>query len=213
MNTNPRAIRILCYGDSNTYGATPDDLARQPANIRWTGQLQNILGDCYEIIEQGLGGRTTDLDESENQHRNGRIYLRPLVESANPFDYFVLMLGTNDLKAQFSRNAGNITAALELLITDVRKYARTNTGAAPHILLIGPSNINSHAPDFRPDMWAAVEEIPKLAVLLKEAAPEWKVNLIDARAVTKPGDDGLHFATESHRPLAEAVAKIIQVST
>jgi lysophospholipase L1-like esterase len=38
MNTNPKARRIVCYGDSYTWGYIPDtNHKRYPANKRWTG--------------------------------------------------------------------------------------------------------------------------------------------------------------------------------
>ena len=38
-------MTILCYGDSNTWGATPGTGARIDENKRWTGVCQRILGD------------------------------------------------------------------------------------------------------------------------------------------------------------------------
>jgi lysophospholipase L1-like esterase len=59
MNTDPAAKTILCYGDSNTRGQTPDRTGRRrSADIRWTGVLQQNLGVGYSIIEashQALG--------------------------------------------------------------------------------------------------------------------------------------------------------------
>lgn len=52
---------ILCYGDSNTYGLKSDLVSRYPRNVRWTGILQEKLGSEYYVIEEGLGGRTTDV--------------------------------------------------------------------------------------------------------------------------------------------------------
>ena len=62
MNTNPQATKILCYGDSNTYGQKPDKTGRYEANFRWTGVLQDLLGNSYYVVEEGLGSRTTDLN-------------------------------------------------------------------------------------------------------------------------------------------------------
>ena len=45
--------RILCYGDSNTWGFSPYDGHRQAR--RWT-RLLNL--DQTEIIEEGLNSRT-----------------------------------------------------------------------------------------------------------------------------------------------------------
>lgn len=45
---------ILCYGDSNTYGYNPVNGLRYPKDVRWTGVLQKMLGEEYEVIEEGL---------------------------------------------------------------------------------------------------------------------------------------------------------------
>ena len=52
-------IRILCYGDSNTWGTIGkwvenDDPSLRYEN-RWTQILQQQLGDKYTVIEEGLG--------------------------------------------------------------------------------------------------------------------------------------------------------------
>ena len=36
--------KILCYGDSNTFGYNPYDASRYNEHTRWTAILQNILG-------------------------------------------------------------------------------------------------------------------------------------------------------------------------
>jgi lysophospholipase L1-like esterase len=58
MNTNPNAKTIVCYGDSNTWGDNPDFDERYPANVRWPGILQDLLGDEYDVVNEGLRGRT-----------------------------------------------------------------------------------------------------------------------------------------------------------
>jgi hypothetical protein len=69
MNTTPSAINILCYGDSNTWGKIPGTTPAQryPVDVRWTGLLQTRLGIGYEVIEEGLNSRTTDLAEDVAQ--------------------------------------------------------------------------------------------------------------------------------------------------
>ena len=51
--------RILCYGDSNTWGYIPLTEKRYPPEVRWTGRLQRLLGPDYQVLEDGLSGRTT----------------------------------------------------------------------------------------------------------------------------------------------------------
>ena len=83
---------ILCYGDSNTYGLRPDSNQRYPREIRWTGLLQKSLGEDYYVIEEGLSGRTTLWDDPIEEHKNGKTYLFPCLESHSPIDLVVLML-------------------------------------------------------------------------------------------------------------------------
>lgn len=54
MKTNTTAKRILCYGDSNTWGRVPSHMGmeRYPIDTRWPGILQGLLGEDYEIIEE-----------------------------------------------------------------------------------------------------------------------------------------------------------------
>lgn len=98
MNTNPKAIRILCYGDSNTWGQNPHTWERYASNERWTGRLQDLLGENFEIIEEGLCGRSTVLERENRPGGNGKPYLLPCVMSHNPIDIVILNLGTNDFK-------------------------------------------------------------------------------------------------------------------
>ena len=78
--------QILCYGDSNTWGADPaDDSQRFEWPVRWPGVLQRELGgEDFHVVEDGLGGRTTVYDdpllaapERQGAHRSGARVPRP----------------------------------------------------------------------------------------------------------------------------------------
>lgn len=56
---------ILCFGDSNTFGTNPSG-GRWPRNQRWTGILQERLGNEFYVMEEGLGGRTAAADASRH---------------------------------------------------------------------------------------------------------------------------------------------------
>ena len=52
-------IRILCYGDSNTWGyISGSNHQRYGNDERWTRVLGKLLGDKFEVIEEGLNSRT-----------------------------------------------------------------------------------------------------------------------------------------------------------
>ena len=50
--------RILCFGDSNTWGLIPGTGKRFADGVRWTSIIRNDLEQSgYEIIEEGLCGK------------------------------------------------------------------------------------------------------------------------------------------------------------
>ena len=56
--------RILCFGDSNTYGYIPGGNGRRYGpDVRWTGLLSAWLKPECLIIEEGLPGRTTVFED------------------------------------------------------------------------------------------------------------------------------------------------------
>lgn len=105
MITNPHAKVIVCYGDSNTWGDVPNENRRYAPNIRWTGILQNILGDDYEVVNEGLCGRTFKAIEPNKEHRAGLVHLRSILQTNEPTDLIAIMLGTNDVKTTFDLSA------------------------------------------------------------------------------------------------------------
>lgn len=75
-------MKILCYGDSNTYGYDPRSFIgdRYPADARWVELLAKETG--WEIINRGLNGR--EIPEQD-------------IPLPNDLDLLIVMLGTNDL--------------------------------------------------------------------------------------------------------------------
>ena len=87
--------QILCFGDSNTYGLIPKEGGRYPWGIRWTSILNEKLGlENYRVIEEGLCGRTTIFDDPLREGRCGIRMLPVVLETHNPIDIIVVMLGT-----------------------------------------------------------------------------------------------------------------------
>ncbi len=208
MHTNPNAIRILCYGDSNTKGSTPYH-GRYPVNIRWPGVLQELLGQSYEIIEEGLGGRTTSFDDPEREGRNGKAYLVPCLESHNPLDWIVLSLGTNDFKDRFDQSPQNIAESMRSLIRIVKERSFNSEGVSPKILLLAPPI---------PDETVVEEQFRSFVPQSKEIGKEYEkiaeeegCAFIDLAPHVRPSKkDGLHFEPEGHRKIGEMVAQTIQ---
>lgn len=214
MVTNSDAITVLCYGDSNTWGQKPDKTGRYPANVRWTGVLQDLLGHQYYVIEEGLSSRTTDLDYDDKPGRNGKTYFAPCLASHTPLDIVTIMLGTNDLKLEFNRSAADIAQALGSLVDDVFTNAKTKSSHRPKVILISPIEVDSNAVHFA--KWytsyynaTSGDKSKQLAGEIKQVADQKGVFFLDAATVAQAGEDGIHFSEESERPLAELVASMI----
>jgi lysophospholipase L1-like esterase len=214
MNTNPDAVTILCYGDSNTWGQKPDRSGRYPANVRWTGTLQSLLGDSYDVIEEGLSSRTTDL-EHKKPGRNGKTYFVPCLLSHNPLDVVVIMLGTNDLKIEFDRGTADVAAAVGGLVDDVVAYAQNRQKHVPQVIIISPIHIDETAEQFAnlyPGNYdqAAAEKSRQLATDLSRMAEAKGCTFLDASTVAKAGSDGIHMDEASHPALGKLVAETIK---
>ena len=69
---------VLAFGDSNTWGSIPGQGARMAPGARWPGVMARALGTSFEVIEEGLRGRTTVFDDPEELGRNGLAYFAPL---------------------------------------------------------------------------------------------------------------------------------------
>lgn len=210
MNANADAYRVLCYGDSNTWGkiSSPEG-KRYPANIRWTGQLQIKSGDKYEIIEEGLGGRTTIFDDPlRGEGKNGKKYLIPCLETHNPIDVVVLFLGTNDLKERFAQTPENISSNIEELIKIIEQVAVNAVGKSPKIILISPSYVDESVPGVQDNYKGAEEKSKKLGYFYQIVANKYGCEFVDiAKYVTPNKIDGYHLSAESHAKIAEIVAE------
>ena len=96
---NKTMKKVLCFGDSNTYGYIPSTGGRYDKNNRWTG----ILSNEFEIIEAGANNRNAFSDSPK---------LLTDYMKANP-DIVILAIGINDTQKFFKTD---IKDAIEKLI-------------------------------------------------------------------------------------------------
>ena len=212
---------ILCYGDSNTYGQNPEFSVdatkpfRHPYDVRWTGVLQGLLGDDYRVIEEGLSGRTTALDNAVEPHRNGAKALPAILMSHSPVDLLVIMLGSNDLRACFSPIPFNVVNSMEMLVNVAMNPAWNLYGSDMRILLVAPPRIK---PQDATSPWPglfdddpAVELSLALPKYYRQIADRHGLEFFDASKVAEPSDlDCVHMDPENHRKFAEAIAERIR---
>jgi lysophospholipase L1-like esterase len=200
---------ILCYGDSNTWGYSPSTQDRYGRDERWGGVLRNALGEGYLVIEEGLGGRTTVWDDPvEGIHKKGRTYLLPCLESHQPIDLVVILLGTNDLKRRFGVGAFDIAQGAGVLVRIVQKSETDPNGEAPKVLLLAPPPTEElDETDFVEMFTGAEEKSKNFSREFRRVAQELGCEFLDtAEAIVSSKLDAIHLDAEEHRKLGQAVA-------
>lgn len=205
--------RILCYGDSNTWGADPDGGPRYDENTRYTKVLGSLLGKDYEIVEEGLPGRTSVYDTDVDAFVNGKTYLYPCLSSHAPLDLVIIMLGTNDLSTGCKVNAYYAAAGVERLVNLIRHWSIDLRVVCPKILIVSPpllcaNSCRNESQAFLRQVfdynWCASES-KHFREHYQELARTRDCDFLAAEDYTETGSDGIHLTKESHRRLAEAL--------
>jgi lysophospholipase L1-like esterase len=204
--------RVLCYGDSNTWGCDPATDNRFDDATRWTRILAKNLPADYEIIEEGLNGRTTVWNDPIEGYKNGAEYLVPCLESHRPFDLIVLMLGTNDLKKRFSLSAFDIAEGIGVLVRTIQHSGAGRNGGAPKILVMAPPPVGLLTV-YEEMFEGAKEKSYKLAAQYQRIASETGCAFFDTASVIVSSNlDGIHFEATEHQKLGVALAaQVIQL--
>lgn len=209
---------ILCYGDSNTWGYNPDGSGRYPKHIRWTCVLQKELGDSFEVISEGLNGRTTVWNDPvravSGEYRNGKKFLLPCLHTHKPIDLVILFLGSNDLKPRFNVTSMEIAQSVEMLVNIIKKSETGPKMSSPEILVIIPPPIL--IPEEAKHIDYLILEYEKTVEKSKQFPKAFmsvlngKCHLFDSSKYIKTSEiDGMHLDPESHAILGKEVAKYI----
>lgn len=200
---------ILCYGDSNTWGNVPRSDERYSRDIRWPGALQNILGAQYEVVSEGLCGRTFVAEDPKKPHRTGITHLQAILESADPIDLVIIMLGTNDVKITYNLKPTDIAEHLLQTINLIKSIE--DLEKIPKILIICPPPvIVPETNDLDPRMIQGPETFKILPNLYKEVAQRNECGFINAGDyVSSSKIDGYHLDKDAHLKLAEVIGKYI----
>jgi lysophospholipase L1-like esterase len=106
--------------------------------------VRERLGADWFVVEEGLGGRTTVLDDPiDGVHKNGMRGLPIALETHRPIDLVVLMLGTNDLKTRFAMTALDIARANGALVERILGSVANGPDGkrGPNVLLVAPPHV------------------------------------------------------------------------
>ena len=202
--------RILCFGDSNTWGYNPDSGARYGSAERWPRVMANRLGTEFEVIEEGLNGRTTVWEDPIEEYKSGKSQIIPILKSHMPLDLLVILLGTNDLKHRFSLTAFDIARGAGTLVQLARTSGDAACGPAPQVLLLAPPPV-ARLSGFAQMFLGAEEKSKKLGSEYAAVASELDCHFLDlAGVVSSSPADGIHLDRDNQRALGLAVADRVQ---
>ena len=204
---------VLCYGDSNTWGVVPMTDLREKRRFdfyaRWPGVVQQRLGRDWRVIDEGLPGRTTVWpDPLRGRHMSGIDYLQPCLESHQPLDVIIVMLGTNDLKKRFNVDAEDVGQGIELLIDQTRNLTRSQK-IAPTIIVIGPPTIIEVGVFARIFAGAHAKSLGLPSAIGKYAQYSGAVFLDTSNLVSSSSVDGVHLEQSQHEILGRTVADLV----
>lgn len=204
-------MKILCYGDSNTWGHNPANGDRFDNTKRWPKILQNKLGDTYEIIEEGLCGRCASFVDNVKPYRHGISSLRATLEIHQPIDLVILMLGTNDLKSCFSPNAIAVSNGIKEMVQIIKnEYTYNAHMSVPKILIVSPIyihdnyiNVERASNQFNKN---SIDVCKKLAKYYEEIANQYDCMFMNAAEYAQASTiDCLHMDEINHEKLAKAI--------
>lgn len=203
---------ILCFGDCNTFGKDMNG-KRYPRHIRWTGRAQQLLGEDYYLIEEGLEGRTTIWNDPLHAHRCGMTALPISLHTHRPLDLIILSLGTNDIKRYFRVSAEEIGNGMEQLVRKVQTTLGINYDKlTPKILIFAPVPLGdkvsrSHSLEY--DETSRLKSM-ELGSQYRKVAESNHCHFLDSANFAKVGSDQLHMDEESHLKSAEEIAQKIR---
>lgn len=205
---------ILCYGDSNTWGADPNSFpsARFDIHTRWPGVMRDLLGDGWWVIEEGLSARTTVHEDPIERNRNGYLQLEPCLTTHKPIDIVLLMLGTNDLKHRFNLVPYDIAWGVRLLCDIiVTSHAGVDNKPPALVLMSPPPTVAPQDMRYAAVFTGAEEKSRLLAEIYRAHAEELGCHFINAGDVVQSSAlDGVHFEATEHRKLGEYVAGYVR---
>ena len=205
-------MKLLCYGDSNTYGYDPRlcDDDRLPKEERWTGIL-DLLPE-YQVVNQGQNGREIPTMEYEYD------FFRKVLQYHRDCQVLTIMLGTNDLyhipvkqrgdaEVQADDLARKIAARMDRLFETVKELESFRTGSKRTILMV-PVPVHT---DYGYQDMICMLASEKLAYYYRDIAARYDLEFFN------PGEhgidlafDGVHISPEGHQQFAQILKEFLE---
>lgn len=194
-------MKILVYGDSNTWGQVPNINGYSKDAIAKQYNISDIwwfpLTKQHDVIVNGVPGRAIANDNPWLEGRNASKTIENEINGLSP-DLVIIQLGTNDCKSRYGLSAQDITDQLEILIS----YIQSQTNCK--VLIISPATIkegNKITDKFYIGAEKKSQELNKCYSALAKKNNYMFVSGTDLDV----GEDGEHLTKYSHHRLSNKV--------
>jgi len=158
-----------------------------------------------------LSGRYTVWDEPYRPGRNGSALLLPLLQSHQPLDLVVLMLGTNDVLHFKDNTAYDAARGASLLVDIIQSSACGVDGKSPEVLLISPPLMSDLSEILNLKCHGQPEKSSEFHKHYDQIAKIKRCHYLNAAEHCSPSPvDGVHLDEAGHLALGLIVAKTIQ---
>ena len=188
-------VRVACLGDSITKGEGTSD----PATLGYPAQLQQMLGDKWEVKNFGVGGRTLLRKQDPYNYNPAKRFLP---------DVIIIMLGTNDSRqATWDKHGDDFVGDYKAMIDSLKALS-----SSPKIFICAPT------PMF-PGNYGLSDELltSKVIPLVTQVATKENVPLIDLHtAMIDHKDefpDHVHPNVDGAKHIAEVVDTALTASS
>lgn len=197
--------KVLCFGDSNTFGFNPKNGSRFNKSIRWTGILQRLCENKFHIIEAGCNNRTAFSDNPAGKMFSGYKILPELLQK--DLSIVILAIGINDLQFQYNVTVNDIKNGITNLIKIIQ-----NNNPNTKIILVSPNELTKNvlkSPIFSTLFdESSIEKSKHLAKIYKQIALENNCDFIDLKTTARTSTiDGLHFEPQEQKKIANEIFK------
>ncbi len=201
--------KILCYGDSNTFGFIPETGARYPENERWSGILKELLASDFIVIEEGMNNRTGFFTNPAGLQFSGKEYLPICLKNYTNIDICILALGTNDSQFFYNLDENIAKTGLENLINTLK-----NKNNEMKIIIVPPVKITEdilHSGFSLMFNKNSIEKIKQVFPVFEIVAKDNDCYYFDFNKIVTPSKtDGLHYTASSHKIIAKNLASFIR---
>ncbi len=207
--------KILFYGDSNTYGYDPAGfpLMRYPEKVCWTTRVAEGLGDAWQVLPEGMNGRSLP-DLSWEGRR-----IRGLAERAQLDGIFAVMLGTNDLLMAMRPDPEKAVRRMEALLSFLTGIPAPEEAAAEgsrsllpadRILVIAPAHIAME--EMKDPLYHLYYDASvRMNEGFRELSGRFGTHFADAGSWKIPlAADLVHFSAEGHKVFAEGMLSYLE---